>query len=298
MGIASATGRGVGILGREGYEDFIQTDASINPGNSGGALVDADGRLVGINTAILSRSGGNQGVGFAVPVNLARYVMERIIKDGKVVRAYLGVWMQPITPDLAKEFGLAADTTGVLVSQVIPDSPAAKAGLKEGDAIVEFNGKKVTDSRHLRLVVAQMAPKTKVAVKIIRNGKEKNVSVTLVEKTDEQSERGVRKYSQTESGGDTLDGVEVADLDSRWRRQFNIPDNVRGAVVTDVDPGSLCAREGIRPGDVILEIERKPVRNADDAVELSKNLKGRVLLRVWSNGGSHYVVVDNSKRRK
>jgi len=298
MGIASATGRGVGILGREGYEDFIQTDASINPGNSGGALVDADGRLVGINTAILSRSGGNQGVGFAVPVNLARYVMERIIKDGKVVRAYLGVWMQPITPDLAKEFGLAADTTGVLVSQVIPDSPAAKAGLKEGDAIVEFNGKKVTDSRHLRLVVAQMAPKTKVAVKIIRNGKEKNLSVTLVEKTDEQSERGVRKYSQTESGGDTLDGVEVADLDSRWRRQFNIPDNVRGAVVTDVDPGSLCAREGIRPGDVILEIERKPVRNADDAVELSKNLKGRVLLRVWSNGGSHYVVVDNSKRRK
>jgi serine protease Do len=160
-GIVSATGRGVGILGREGYEDFIQTDASINPGNSGGALVDAEGRLVGINTAILSRGGGNQGVGFAVPADLARYVMERIVKDGKVVRAYLGVWMQPITPELAKEFGLAPDTSGVLVSQVLPDGPAARAGLKDGDAIIEFNGKKVTDSRHLRLVVAQMAPRPK-----------------------------------------------------------------------------------------------------------------------------------------
>jgi serine protease Do len=298
MGIVSATGRGVGILGREGYEDFIQTDASINPGNSGGALVDSEGRLVGINTAILSRTGGNQGVGFAVPVNLARYVMERIIKDGKVVRAYLGVWMQPITPELAKEFGLPADTSGVLVSQVIPDSPAAKAGLKDGDAIIELDGKKVTDSRHLRLMVAQMAPKTKVTMKVIRDGKEKVFTITLDEKADDQSGSGPKKYSRTESVGDTLDGVEVADLDSRWRRQFDIPSNVRGAVVTNVDPDSACGREGVQPGDVILEINRKPVRNADDAVELSKDLKGRVLMRVWSNGGSRYVVVDDSKRRK
>ncbi len=174
MGIVSATGRGVGILGRAGYEDFIQTDASINPGNSGGALVDAEGRLVGLNTAILSRSGGSQGVGFAVPANLARFVMDRIVKDGKVVRGQLGVWIQPVTPELAKEFNLPADQSGALISQVLPKSPAEEAGLKEGDVVIEFNGKKVTDSRQLRLMVAQCPPKTKVTLRVLRDGKEKS----------------------------------------------------------------------------------------------------------------------------
>ena len=177
-GIVSAKGRGgMGIVD---YEDFIQTDASINPGNSGGALVDAEGRLVGINTAILSRTGGNQGVGFAVPINLARYVMERLVTDGKVTRGYLGVMIQPVTADLAKEFKLK-DQSGALVGEVTPKSPAEAAGLKDGDVIVEFKGKKVTDSRHLRLMVAQTAPDTKVTLKVIRDGDELTCTVKLGE---------------------------------------------------------------------------------------------------------------------
>ena len=296
MGIVSATGRGG--FGVVDYEDFIQTDASINPGNSGGALVDAEGRLVGLNTFIISRSGGNQGVGFAVPINLARSVMERLTRDGKVVRGFLGVKLQPlVTAELAKQFGLP-DQNGALISEVMPDTPAAKAGLKEGDFIVEFNGKKVEDSRHLRLMASQTAPKTKVALKVIRDGKEKTFTVMLDELSDKQTAQGMRKSGPPDAGEDTLDGVEVSNLDAQLRQEFDIPANVRGAVVTNVDEDAPAYRAGLRAGDVVLEIERKPVRNADEAVKLSKDIKDKVLLRVWSKGGSHYLVVDNTKRRR
>ena len=175
-GIVSATGRG--NLGIEDYEDFIQTDAAINPGNSGGALVDVEGRLIGINTAILSRSGGNQGIGFAIPSDLARDVMDSLIKDGHVTRGYLGVMIQDVTPALAKEFKLK-DTTGALVGDVVPKGPADKAGLKNGDVVVEFNGKKVTDSRHLKLEVARTKPGQTVPVKILRDGTTKTLEVTV-----------------------------------------------------------------------------------------------------------------------
>jgi serine protease Do len=296
MGIVSATGRGG--FGVVDYEDFIQTDASINPGNSGGALVDAEGRLVGLNTFIISRSGGNQGVGFAVPINLARSVMERLVTDGKVVRGFLGVKLQPlVTAELAKQFGLP-DQNGALISEVIPDSPAAKAGLKEGDFIVQFNGKKVNDNRHLRLMASQTAPKTKVTLKVIRDGKEKTFSLTLDELSDKQTAQGMRKSGSPDASEDTLDGVEVSDLDAQLRREFDIPANVRGAVVTNVDQDAAAYRAGLRAGDVVVEIDRKPVRNADEAVQLSKDIKDNVLLRVWSKGGSRYLVVDNTKRRK
>ncbi len=297
MGIVSATGRGG--FGVVDYEDFIQTDASINPGNSGGALVDAEGRLIGLNTFIISRSGGSQGVGFAVPINLARSVMERLVTDGKVVRGFLGVKLQPeVTTELAKQFGLP-NQNGALISEVMPDTPAAKAGLKEGDFIVEFNGKKVDDNRHLRLMASQTAPKTKVALKVVRDGKEKTFTVTLDELSDKLAgAQGMRKSGAPEAGEDTLDGVEVSDLDVQMRREFDIPANVRGAVVTNVDEDAPAYRAGLRAGDVVLEIDRKPVRNADDAVRLSKDLKGSVLLRVWGKTGSRYLVVDMGKRRK
>ncbi|MCX7824806.1 MAG: DegQ family serine endoprotease [Verrucomicrobiae bacterium] len=293
MGIVSAKGRGgMGIVD---YEDFIQTDASINPGNSGGALVDAAGRLVGINTAILSRTGGNLGVGFAVPINLARYVMERIIADGKVTRGYLGVMIQPVTADLAKEFKLS-DHGGALIAEVTKDSPADKAGLKVGDVVIEFNGKKVTDSRHLRLMVAQTIPDTKVPLKVIRDAKEQTFTVKLAELP---SEKGLAKAGGRSGGlrrgaqADPLDGVAVEDLDARSRREFDIPSHVRGALVTDVDPASPAAAAGLREGDVILEINRQPVNNADEAVHLSERIRGdRVLLRIWSRGGSRYVIVE------
>jgi serine protease Do len=298
MGIVSAKGRaGMGIVD---YEDFIQTDASINPGNSGGALVDAAGRLVGINQSIISRSGGNQGIGFSVPINLARYVMERLIADGKVTRGYLGVMIQPVTPDLAKEFKLP-DNTGALIGDVTRDSPAEDAGLKAGDVIIEFNGRKVTDSRHLRLMVSQTAPGTKAEVKLLRDGQEKSLTVKLGElpagglaRTDGRP-GGLRRSPQA----DALDGVTVDDLDPRSRRQFNIPGQVRGALVVNVEPDSPAAAAGLRPGDVILEINRQRVTNADEAVRLSEQVKGnRVLLRVYSQGGSRFLVVEVKPARR
>lgn len=177
-GIVSAKDRGG--IGITNYEDFIQTDASINPGNSGGALVDAKGRLVGLNTAILSRTGGNQGIGFAVPVNLARYVMERIVVNGKVTRGYLGVKIQPITPDVAKQSNLP-QRKGALIAEVSPGSPGEQAGLKAGDIVTEFDGKPVTDSRHLQLMVAEKVPGSEVKMKVIRQGEEQTLIAKLGE---------------------------------------------------------------------------------------------------------------------
>jgi len=288
-GIVSAKGRG--NMGLD-YEDFIQTDAAINPGNSGGALVDADGRLIGVNTAILSRSGGNQGIGFAIPVNLARDVMQSLIKDGHVTRGYLGVMIQDLTPALAKEFKLK-DTTGALVSDVTPKSPAEKAGLKSGDLLVEFNGKKVTDSRHLKLEVARTQPGQTVPVKVLRDGTPKTLQVTV--KTLPGTET-LAKAEQDSHDTGTLNGVGVADLNEQVRQQFELPEKVNGAVITEVKPDSAAAEAGLRPGDVIQEINRQPVKNAEDAVRLTDKGSDKVtLLRVWRDGGSRFVVVDESK---
>ena len=292
-GIVSAKGRaGMGIVD---YEDFIQTDAPINPGNSGGALVDVEGRLVGVNTAIFSRSGGNNGIGFAVPVNLARFVMERLVTDGKVTRGHLGVMIQPVTPELAKAFDLK-DASGALVGQVTEGSPAEKAGLKEGDVVVEFNGRKVADSRQLRLMVAQTSPGTDAKLEIIRDGKTTSVTVKLGELPKEGLARAGSGPPRG-SSGELLDGLIVDDLNARTRRQFNIPDSVDGALVTQVDPNSPSAAVGLRPGDVIIEINRRRVANADEAVRLSQRIEAdTVLLRVWSQGGSRYVVVKARPR--
>jgi serine protease Do len=305
MGIVSGLSRGgLGINGEQGYENFIQTDAAINPGNSGGALVDADGRLVGINTAIFSRSGGYQGVGFAVPVNLARSVMERLINFGKVSRGYLGVGIQTITPELAQEFNLP-DRDGALVTSVEPNTPAGKAGLQSGDVIREVGDKKITDSTQLRLFVSQMAPGTKVTLKVLRGveGKkpvEKNFTATLGElPVDRMANRGRLSPDENATANeDSLDGVEVSDIDAEARRQFNIGAGIRGALVTNVDEDSNAAEADLRAGDVIQEINHQPVRNADDAVELSKKAMGdRVLLRVARGRSSFYLTVNNSKTK-
>ncbi|HMC28048.1 MAG TPA: Do family serine endopeptidase [Verrucomicrobiae bacterium] len=303
MGIVSAVGRGgFGIVD---YEDFIQTDASINPGNSGGALVDVEGRLVGVNTAIISGTGGNMGIGFAVPINMARVVMDRIIKEGRVVRGYLGVMIQPITPELAEQFKLP-NQSGALVGNVEEKSPAAAAGIENGDVISEFDGQKVNDSRHLRLMVSQTPPKTKVKLKILRQDPNKNrivevpVTATLGELPTERlaSARGGRNRETAPSREEVLEGVAVTDLDNRSRKQFQIPDNIRGALVIEVAPDSTAYEAGIRPGDVIQEINRQRIRDAQSAVDLSKKLKtGRVLLRVWSKGGSRYLVVEPSEKK-
>ncbi len=305
MGIVSGLGRGG--FEANSYENFIQTDAAINPGNSGGALVDAEGRLVGLNTIILSRSGGFMGVGFAVPVNMARYVMDRLIESGHVTRGFLGINIQPLTPELAKEFNLPDESSGVLVGGVTPNSAAAKAGVQDGDVVVGLNGKKVTDPRNLQLLVAQTPPDTEIKLQVLRGQPggqpvEKTLTAKLGELPQEKQAR--RRNAPNEpntSNMDALDGVSVSDIDSAARRRFNIPGNVNGALVVNVEPNSYAAEAHLQPGDVVTEINRKPVRNADEAVTLSDKVKGdRVLLRVWSRGeggagGTRYVVVENAK---
>lgn len=295
-GIVSAVGRN--NLNIEDYENFIQTDAAINPGNSGGALVDAQGRLIGINTAIFSRSGGNQGIGFAIPVNMVKYIMEQILKNkGKVVRGYLGVKIQDLTPELAQQFNVPDSVSGALIGEVVADGPGAKAGLKEGDVITALNGNKVDDGRSLRLAVSQIPPGTKVTLKVIREGKEKSIDVVLAElkpeklATDDQDDQGG-------TTGDALDGIEVGDIDNAARQQLKVPADVKGALVTSVDPSSPAA-ETIHEGDIIQEIDHQEVKNAKEAIDIGKKTKkDRILLRVWSRGGgggSHYVVINRAK---
>ncbi|HUA65002.1 MAG TPA: DegQ family serine endoprotease [Alphaproteobacteria bacterium] len=291
-GIVSAKDRGG--MGIEHYEDFIQTDAAINPGNSGGALVDIDGRLIGVNTAIMSRSGGSQGVGFAIPSSLARSVMDSLIKYGHVTRGYLGVMIQDITPDLAQQFDLKNDN-GALIGEVEATGPAHDAGIKDGDVVVTYNGDQIADSRQLQLDVAQTKPGTKVPVTILRNGDEKNLDVTIkpLPGTEDVADAG----SQDSNDDGTLNGVTVDNLNQQARQQFNIPDDVKGALITQVDPTSASAQAGLQPGDVIESINRHDVANADEAVQLTEHPKSKqTLLRIWNNGGSHYVVVDESNQ--
>lgn len=298
MGIISALGRGFGILGYEGYEDFIQTDAAINMGNSGGALIDTKGRLIGINQSIMSRSGGNQGIGFAVPINLARDVMEAIVTKGKVSRGYLGVSIQSVTPELAEAFDLDK-AEGALVGEVNKDTPAEKAGLKSGDVIVEFDGKPVPDHRKLRLMVSQQDPGTPVTVKVIRNGDEREFKLKLGELPSDLAQ--VQGSSGgLNRGGDALDGVELTDLSSEIRRQFNIPSRMEGAVVVNIDEDSNAFEAGLRPGDVIVEINRKSVESVNDANKLLSEAEGdKTLLRVWSRkggfGGTSWMAIKNKK---
>ena len=301
MGIVSATGRhGYGINGPGGYEDFIQTDAAINPGNSGGALIDAQGRLVGINTWIATSSGGSEGVGFAVPANLARRVMESLITGGKVSRGYLGIHPQDVTPDLAKAFGLGT-STGALVGGVMSDTPAAKAGIKDGDVIIGFNDKPVEDAHSLTLMVSECAPGTSATVKIIRKGQTKTLTVKLGELPGDNNNNS----SQTGASSDTdaLDGVTVTDLDSQAREALKIPDDLKGALVTDVDPDSNAADAGLQKNDVIVEINQQSVASSDDAVKLCNDAKSdQILLKIWRRQGDFasttYLTVDNTKRKK
>ena len=306
-GIVSALGRS-GLAGFNQYQDFIQTDAAINPGNSGGALVDAEGRLVGINTAIITSSRGSEGVGFAVPVNMARHVMERLIAGGKVSRGFLGITMQDITPELAQGLNLSIQS-GVLVNDVLPDSPAAKSGIKPDDVIVAFNGKDVADVNGLQLAVSECSPGSQATVKLIRDGATKIVNIKLGELPDAAGQSGNEQNGshQANSKTDALSGVAVADLDREARQQLQLPDSVQGVVVTDVDADSNSAEAGLRPNDIIVEINRHPVTNTDKAVELCKQARGnQILLKIWRQVGgmtamrhlTRYLIVDNTAAAK
>jgi len=304
MGIISALGRSGFDFDGDNHphiQDFIQTDAAINPGNSGGALVDADGRLVGINTAIISPSGGNNGIGFAVPVNMARTVLERLLTGGKITRGYLGVVPQDLDAGLAQQFGLP-DQNGALVGDVLPGSPAGKAGVKSGDVILTINDKPITGADNLKAVVSQLEPGSRVKVGVQRGGSLQNIMVAL----GTMSENGDVVDGQniphsTGPKNDALDGVTVADLETHVRQELLLPDDVHGALVTEVENDSNSADAGLQPNDIIVEINRQPVNDSDDAVRLCKSARGdRILVKVWRgrgfNGGTLYLSVDNTKR--
>ena len=290
QGIVSAVGRAnVGIAD---YEDFIQTDAAINPGNSGGALVNARGQLIGINTAIFSRSGGYMGIGFAVPSDMARAVMDSLIKTGKVVRGWLGVSIQEVTPDLAKQFGMK-EARGALVSEVIPDSPAAAAGIQSGDIIIGFNDKPVESPSVLRNTVAQIPVGATVKLEVLRNKK----TVTLEAKIAEQPKDMTQAEGETVQGNDkdtSLAGVEVRNLTPDIARQLGLHAGTAGVVVARVEQGSVAEEGGLQEGDVIVEINRHPVRNIADFKRLSSKLskKDNVLLFINRRGQKLFIAIQ------
>jgi serine protease Do len=305
MGIVSALSRS-GLRGFSQYQDFIQTDAPINEGNSGGALIDAEGRLIGINDAIYSPNGGNLGIGFAVPVNMARYVMDRLMSSGKVTRGNLeGVLIQDITSDLAEGFNLT-NQNGVLVADVSADSAAQKAGIKSGDVVTAFNGKEVSDAHALQLLVSESSPGSQAAIRLIRNGVEKTITATLTELRSEiapDDSGPTINSSPDKTTADALDGVTVADLQPSVRAQLNVPYDVQGALVLEVEKDSNAANAGLQRGNLIVEINRQAVRNAGDAVNLGRQAKGsQILLKIWRRegnfAGTQFISVDNIKKGK
>ncbi len=272
-------------------EDFIQTDAAINPGNSGGALVDIEGRLIGINTSILSRSGGNQGIGFAVPANLCRWVADSLITKGKVERGYLGVHIQTLTPELAKAFKVNR-VQGAVVIDVTPNSAAEQAGFKSGDVVVEFNNRPIDSADQLKLQVAETPPGSAIPVQVDRSGQVMNLNVTLKELTAD----GLAKNEPSVKRGDhdALTGVEVVGLDRDARDELRIPNTVKGTLITQVEPSSAAYEAGLRENDVILEINRQPIQSTEDFTKATtgKGGGGETLVKIWSQNGTHYVAVQ------
>ena len=311
-GIVSALGRTIPDLDEESpgrlvhYQDFIQTDAAINKGNSGGALVDAEGRLIGINDAIVSPSGTSAGIGFAVPINLARSVMEGIVNSGHVARGYLGVGLQDVDAGLAKSFGVP-NSSGVLITDVGEETPAAKAGLQSGDVIIAINDKEISGSDNLRVNISQIRPGTQAKIKIIRNRVEKIFLATLGENPNFRRPSSHPHYPDRATPempmADALDGVQVSNLESDFRQQLRIPLTIVGAVVTDVDSGSNSALAGLRQGDVIVEINQQAIADAAAAVRLGKAARSEtILIKVWRPGGefglTRYLSVNNTRSTK
>ncbi len=283
QGIVSAKGRS--NVGLAEYEDFIQTDAAINPGNSGGPLVNLDGELIGINTAILSRSGGNQGIGFAVPVNMAANIMESLMEHGKVVRGYLGVTIQDISPAMMRALDLQS-TEGAIIGQVVEDSPADQAGLQDGDIVVELQGQPIENSTELKNRIASTLPDTRVDMTIIRDGKRQTIDVVLGDLD------GGTLAAAGLSSLEELLGFAVANLDSESGQALGLDPRERGVVVTSVDQDSPAYRNGgLREGDIIRSVNRRKVRNSEEFTSLVSNFdKGDdILLRIQRDNSYYYV---------
>lgn len=293
-GIVSARGRDIG----EGpYDSFIQIDAPINQGNSGGPLFSQDGKVVGVNTAILSPSGGSVGIGFAIPSNTVKNVVTQLLKSGKVTRGFIGVQAQVVTPQMASALRLpegSADERGALVASVEPDSPAQKAGLQPGDVIVSVNGHKIANSRELAINVSQVAPGSDAQLSIYRNGRAQNVTVTVGQLNNDQASGRVGRSAQ---GSPTL-GVGLQAITPQLRQQLQLPDSVRGAVISEVQPGSTADQAGLQAGDVIVGVGDRAVGSPAEATRaIRESLKNSqaVALRIIRDGQPAFVAVSPSQ---
>jgi serine protease Do len=287
VGIVSAKGRSG--LGLSTYEDFIQTDAAINPGNSGGPLIDLDGKVVGINTAIVGAN-INIGIGLAIPINIARNVYEQIVQKGKVVRGFLGVTIQDITPDLAESFKLK-DTRGVLIPDISPDSAAAKAGLKAGDIVVEFDGKPVEKAAEFQRRVAMKKPGSEVELTILRDGKKQTLTAKLEERPSNEQLAANTKEQTSEKLG-----LTVQNLTDDLAKQFGFV-GLKGVIVTEVEADSPAAQKGIQPGSLIQEVNRKPVEDVTEFKEAvnAAGKNGKVMLLIRHEKSSIFVVLTIPK---
>lgn len=284
MGVVSALGRsGIGI---SDYEDFIQTDAAINPGNSGGALVNIKGELVGINTAIFSTSGGYQGIGFAIPSNMVKNVMDSIINQGRVVRGWLGVNIQPLTQALAKQFGIK-DETGVLLVDVVEGSPAEKGGLRRGDIIVEYDKKKIENPFQFRSLVASTKPGKTVEIKIIRDSNPMTIKVTIEELPTELQALSPAEFDNA------LKGVYVQELTDELLKKFGITKKIQGVVINNIDEDSPAFNVLAR-GDIIIEINRKAVTNVKEYLNMASKIERSqdVLLLIIREGSAQYITIS------
>lgn len=282
QGIVSAKGRS--NVGLADYEDFIQTDAAINPGNSGGPLVNLDGRLIGINSAIVSQSGGFQGIGFAVPVNMAMQVMNSLIKEGRVVRGWLGVSIQDVDDAIAAAMKLQAPS-GALVGDVVNDSPASKAGLQAGDIIQSVNGQKVRKAADLRNLIASSAPGGKVTLQLMRSGQQMNVDVTLGEQP------GSMASTQGEGSTSDLLGFRAGNSTDQLARQYGDNPDSKGVFVVSIDPNGPAYTAGMREGDLIHAVNRQPVNNTGDLDKITRNMKqgDYVLFQVERSGSMFFI---------
>jgi len=283
MGIISAVGRA--NMGIVDYEDFIQTDAAINPGNSGGALVNLHGELIGINTAIFSRTGGYMGIGFSIPSNMVKGVMDSLIQQGKVTRGWLGVSIQELTPELAQQFGVP-DSLGALVGDVVSNSPAESAGLQRGDVIRTYDGNPVKDPTHLRSLVAKTLPQARVSLEIIRNESVKQLNLTIGEMPQDLDAFNSHP-TNGESEHHALKGIRVEPAGSVQEPE------AEGVKITSISSGSPGERAGLRRGDIILELNRTPVRTIDDYQRLIENLAPEtpVLILLKRGSGTIYVSI-------
>ncbi len=283
-GVVSSKGRAIGLTR---YEDFIQTDTAINQGNSGGPLINLRGDVVGINTAILSRTGGHQGIGLAISSNMARYVAESLIETGRVVRGWLGIEMQPLTPELAQTFGYDS-RDGTVVANVMPDSPAEAGGLASGDIITAINGDAVTDARDMQMRVARLRPDQEVTFTVWRDERQQEITVRIGEMPEDFAAAPAPRQQEA----DPAIGLQLADLTPELRERFGVPGDVQGVVIADVASGSPAQEAGLRPGHLILDIGgRVPANAAEAAQMIREGAPEGVRLRVRIGDRTQFVML-------